>query len=130
MNTKFTIDELSIWIRGIIESAKRDENCQVYWFVPTMRSPFCIIAGWQKLPNMPEELCCSKSQPEYVMSVKVVENDNQICPDFDSLNMPLDSHSEVDDTCMPLEWDDNPECAAEFFTHEWERIMKEHGKEI
>lgn len=126
MNNKFTIDSLTVWITGIIESAKKDENCQVYWFVPTMRSPFSIVAGWQKLPNMPEVFCTSKSQPEYVMSIKVIENDNQICPDFDSLLMPTDTHGEVDDTCMPLEWDDPAELAAQFFFIEWERIMTEH----
>ena len=130
MNTKFTIEELSVWITDIIESAKRDENCLVYWFVPTMRSPYSIVAGWQKLSNMPEEFCISRSQPDYVMSIKVVENADLICPDFDSLIMPTDQHGEVDDTCMPLEWSDPAEVAAQFFLMEWERIMKEHEEDF
>lgn len=133
MNNKFTIDELTVWIAGIIECAKRDESCQVYWFVPTMRKPFSIVAGWQKMftEDYSYVFCCSKSKPEYVMCIKVVENDEQYCPDFDSLKMPINKHfEEVDDTSVPLEWDDNPKAAAEFFMHEWERIMAAHGEEV
>ena len=133
MNNIFTIDELAIWITGIIECAKQDVVEQIFWFVPTMRKPFRIVAGWQKMftdNNYSDLFCCSKSQPEYVMSIKIVENDEQYCPDFDSLNMPINKHfEEVDDTSVPLEWDDNPKAAAEFFMHEWERIMEAHGED-
>jgi len=70
--------------------------------------------------------CCSKSQPEYVMCVKIVKNDGPYAyTDFEAMNMPTNRFGEVDDTCIPLEWDDSPEYAAEFFLHEWERIMRE-----
>lgn len=130
MTTKITIESLAAWISDIIEAAKDDTSFSIAWFPGTQDKPFSIIAGWQKLPNMPEVFCTSKSQPEYVMSIKVVENDNQVCPDFDSLLMPTDTHGEVDDTCMPLEWTDPPEVAAQFFLMEWERIMKEHKEEV
>ena len=134
MNTKFTIENLAAWIDNLKELAKHDTENVIHWFGPTAGENFSIVGGWQKLfPNadMSDIFCCSKSQPEYVMSIKVVVNDELWCHDFDSLNMPWNEHfGEVDDTSVPLEWDDSPEAAAEFFVHEWERIMTEHGEEV
>ena len=65
------------------------------------------------------------------MCIKIAENEGPYAyTDFDAMAMPFDKLGNVDDTCVPLEWDDNPEVAAEFFLHEWERIMNEHSKEI
>jgi hypothetical protein len=133
MNTKITTEKLAVWIAGIKECAKQDDKAQVWWFVPTWNKPFCIVAGWQKMftnGDFSDVFCCSKSRPEYAMCLKIVVNDGKLDPDFASLTMPVDKNNEVDDTCVPLEWDDNPECAAEFFMHEFERIMEEHGEEI
>lgn len=134
MNTKFTVDHLAVWIAGIKEAAKRDTESTIFWFTPTINKPFGIVAGWSKMFDMDmsysDIFCSSPSQPEYVMFIKVVENQDQLAMDFDSLPMPLDKHGEVDDTCVPLEWSDDPTYAAQFFLCEWERIMEEHGEEI
>ena len=128
MITKFTKEELAIWIAGIKECAKQDTEKQTFCFIPTINSPFSIVAGWKHMP-LPDVFCISKSHPEYVMCVKIVVNDEQHCC-FDSFNMPTDKNGVVDDTCIPLEWDDAPEAAAEFFMHEWERIMSEYADQI
>ena len=125
MNTNITIENLAVWIRGIKECAKQDVSEQIFWFVPTMNKRFSIIAGWKKMfkEDYSDLFCCSKSQPEQVMCVKIVVNSDICCPDFESMNMPTDSFGNVDDTCIPLEWDDSPEAAAAFFLCEWERHM-------
>lgn len=125
MNTNVNIESLALWIAGIKELAKQDTEDQVFWFVPSMTSKCCIVAGWHKMTadaDLSDIFCCSKSQPEYVMSVKVAVNDDQVCPDFDSLDMPIDKFGDVEDTCVPLEWDDVPMLVAEFYMHEWERL--------
>ena len=72
--------------------------------------------------------CCSKSQPEYVMCVKIAVNEGPYAyTDFEAMNMPTNEFGEVDDNCIPLELDDSAEAAAQFFLTEWERLMKEHG---
>lgn len=126
-----TIKNLAAWIDDIKEAAK-DDNCfSIAWFKDTENESFSIVAGWQKLfadDSFADVFCCSKSQPEYVMCVKVAINDGPYAyTDFEAMNMPTDSFGNVDDTCVPLEWDDAPESAAEFFLHEWERIMNEHA---
>lgn len=131
MNTKFTKEQLAAWIEDIKEAAK-DDNCfSIAWFKETEDEPFTIVAGWHFMQNMPEEFCKSKSQPNYVMCIKVAENSDVITYfDFEDATMPLDKNGDVDNTCIPLEWEDSAEYAAEFFTHEWERIMEEHGEKI
>ena len=128
---------LTTWIAGIKEEAKADTANNLFWFLPTDKEQFTIVAGWQKLFskydlfNNSEFFCCSKSNPEYAMCVKVVDNkQDTVYLDFDSVDMPLDKNGNVDNTCIPLEWDDVPEIVAEFFLHEWERIMREHGNEV
>lgn len=134
MITKFTKENLAAWIEDIKEAAK-DDNCfSIAWFKDTEDKPFSIIAGWQRrsaLKEYADIFCISKSHPEYVMSIKIVVNDNSYAyTDFEGMRMPADIFGEVDNTCIPLEWDDSPKAAAEFFLMEWERIMKEHGEEI
>ena len=133
MTTKFTKEQLTAWIEDIKEAAKEDTSFSIAWFKDTEDKPFSIVAGWQKMFNedYSDLFCCSKSHPEYVMCIKIAENEGPYAyTDFDAMAMPFDKLGNVDDTCVPLEWDDNPEVAAEFFLHEWERIMNEHSKEI
>lgn len=132
MNTNTMLKNLVEWIDNLKELAKHDTENVLHWFGPTAGENFSIVGGWQKMfdKDYSDLFCCSKSQPEYVMCVKIVVNDELWCPDFESLNMPTDCYGNVDDTCVPLEWDDSPEAAAEFFVHEWERIMTEHGEEV
>jgi hypothetical protein len=64
------------------------------------------------------------------MSIKIAVNNGPYAyTDYEAMDMPTDKFGEVDDTCVPLEWDDNPERVAEFYKSEWERIMAEHGEE-
>jgi hypothetical protein len=133
MNTKITIESLAAWIAGLKEAAKDDSDSFIFWFGPTVTKAFSIAAGWQKMfkEDYSDIFCCSKSEPEYVMCVKVVVNEGPYAyADFETLNMPLDKCGNVDDTCVPLEWDDSAEAAAQFFLMEWERIMTEHEEEI
>lgn len=133
MTNKITKEGLAAWIETIKEAAKADTESVIHWFGQTADEPFSIIAGWQKYftnDDFSDVFCISKSHPEYVMCVKIAINDGPYAyTDFEVMNMPLDKTGDVDDTCVPLEWDDDPEAAAMFFMHEWERIMKEHGKE-
>ena len=134
MNTTFTLENLTEWIETIKEAAKEDTSFSIAWFKPTSETPFSIIAGWQKMftnNDFSDLFCVSKSHPEYVMCIKVAVNDGPYAyTDFEVMNMPTDKLGEVDDTCMPLEWNDPPEVAAQFFMMEWERIMEEHSEEF
>lgn len=132
MNTNM-LKNLTSWVEDIKEAARDDTSFSIAWFQDTEGSPFSIIAGWQKMfkEDYSDTFCCSKSCPEYVMCIKIAINEGSYaCVDFDVMNMPLDEYGEVDDTCIPLEWDDLPEIAAQFFLMEWERIMEEHGETI
>ena len=133
MTTKTTINNLAAWIEDIKEAAKEDTSFSIAWFKDTEDKPFSIIAGWQKMfqEDYSDLFCVSKSHPEYVMCIKVAVNEGPYAyTDFDAMNMPLGIDNEVDDTCIPLEWDDPAEVAAQFFLMEWERIMSEHGEEV
>lgn len=133
MTTNVTIKNLAAWIEDIKEAAKEDTSFSIAWFKDTEDKPFSIIAGWRKMlnENYSDLFCCSKSHPEYVMCIKIVVNEDKArYLDFDSMNMPTDPFGNVDDTCIPLEWDDSAEAAAAFFLCEWERIMNEHREEI
>lgn len=128
MNTNFTINELTAWIGGLQDAAKNDENFSVAWFKPTKDSPIAIIGGWLG-GNCPEEnadlFCESKSNPGYIMSVKIIENKGPYAyADFEILDMPIEVSGEVDDTCFLLEWDEDPSCIAIFFWGEWQRMME------
>lgn len=134
MNNKITIESLAQWIDAMKEAAKDDTSFSISWFPETVDKPFSIIAGWQKkfmYGGFPDMFCCSKSNPEYVMCIKIAVNEdkNWYC-EFDSMDMPVDKDGEVDDTLIMLEWEDSSEAVAEFFIHEWERVMEEHGEEI
>lgn len=116
---------LAEWIRFLIEEARRDTEKTVYWFKGTKDMPFNIVGGWSE--GFDEEysnlLCVSKSNPKYAMCVKIVVNEGDVVyTDFDLLNMPTGSNGEVDDTCIALEYADDPVEAAQFFWSEFERI--------
>ena len=134
MNTTISKESLSTWIKTIKETAKEDTSLSIAWFPGTVNKPFSIIAGWQKIftnDNFSDLFCTSKSQPEYAMCIKVATNEGPYAYiDFETASMPLDKAGNVDDTYVPLEWDDPADSVAEFFLHEWERIMQEHGEEF
>ena len=136
MNTTFTKEQLAEWIEDIKEAAKEDTSFSIAWFKETQNAPFSIIAGWAEYfadnSEVNDLFCCSKSHPEYVMCIKIAENKGPYAyTDYEIMSMPYEPEtSEVDNTEVMLEWDDPADYAAEFFMHEWERIMEEHGEEI
>ena len=114
MNNTFTKEELTTWIAGLIDAAKNDEQFEVAWFAPTENTRFSIIGGWIDFTTGFEDVfCMSKSRPGKAMCVDVVDNEDILIIE-----------EEVEPTHIVLEWDDNPSCAAEFFMHEWERLME------
>ena len=133
MNTTFTKESLAAWINDLIEAAKEDQSFSINWFKGTENSPFSIIGGW--MPGFSEDYSgifyTSKSEPKYAMSIKIAVNNGPYAyTDYEVMDMPTDKFGEVDDTCVPLEWDDNPEVVADFYMTEWERIMSEHGESV
>jgi hypothetical protein len=136
MNTKFTKEQLAQWIEDIKEAAKDDTSFSIAWFKETEDAPFSIIAGWAPLfaeeSEVSDLFCCSKSHPEYVMCIKIAQNEGPYAYiDYEFMDMPTDPKTgEVDNTEVMLEWDDPADYAAEFFTHEWKRIMEEYGEKI
>ena len=131
MNTTFTKESLVAWIEDLMEAAKDDHSFSIAWFKETENSPFSIIGGWESgfSEDYSDIFCISKSEPKYAMSIKIAVNDGPYAyTDYEVMDMPIDKLGEVDDTCVPLEWDDNPEAVADFYMHEWERIMTEHEK--
>ena len=135
MNTKFTIAELAEWIDAIKEAAKDDNSFSIAWFKGTEHEPFAIIAGWMEQfsdnSEVDDMFCVSASNPGYCMCIKIAVNEGPYAyTDYEIMNMPVyDDDSEVDDTEIMLEWEDDPEELAEFFMHEWERIMDTYGEE-
>ena len=134
MEKTFTREQLIDWIKGIRKAAKDDESFSIAWFEPTKTYPFAIIAGWQELdePEGEDSFCRSKSQPKYVMAIKVAENDGPYAyTDYEIMNMPWDSYSgDVDDTEVFLEWDDPVDYMADHFIAEWRRVMKKYGADV
>ena len=122
MNINITMQQqLAVWITGVIEAAKQDTEETIFLFVPTMDKPFIIIAGWKNHNSkfdMSDLFCCSKSAPEKAMYLQIADNTDIASTNFDDFTTAEDS------ICIPLEWDDNPEVVAEFFTMEFERLMK------
>ena len=134
MGKPFTKEQLIDWIESIRKAAKDDESFSIAWFKPTKNCPFAIIAGWQELdePEGEDSFCRSKSQPKYVMSIKVAENDGPYAyTDYEIMNMPWDSESgDVDDTEVFLEWDDPVDYMADHFMAEWSRVMTRYCAEL
>ena len=134
MTDKFTREQLTEWVESIIEAAHDDTSFSIAWFPGTVDEPFSIIAGWQKFETVGDYsdiFCVSKSEPGYAMYIKIAENEGPYAyTDFEAMNMPLGKSGDVDDTCVPLEWDDIPEMVADFYMVEWERIMEAHVEEV
>jgi hypothetical protein len=134
MNTKFTKEQLAAWIEDIKEAAKDDYSFSIVWFKGTEDEALSIIAGWSECfadnSEVDDLFCCSKSNPRYVMCIKIAENDGPYAyTDYEIMNMPYDRVSgEVENNEIMLEWDDPADYAAEFFMQEWERLMKLYGE--
>ena len=133
MNTQFTKAQLAEWITSIIEAAKEDQSFSIAWFKPTEDEALSIIAGWQECfadnSEVDDIFCCSKSNPRYVMCVKIAENDGPYAyTDYEIMNMPYDRVTEeVEDTEIMLEWDELVNPLAEFLMQEFERLMETYG---
>ena len=132
MNTRNTISKLAMWIASLQVSAENDDRFDVAWFNETKNEKFAIVGGWMESGFTAADrdiFCLSKSNPKYVMAVKVVINDGPYAYcDFETLNMPRDINNsdEVDDTLFILEWDTNAEALATFIYGEWERITQDY----
>lgn len=130
MITKFTKEQLAGWIEEIKEAARDDTSFSIAWFNGTEDEPLSIIAGWMEYladnSEVNDLFCCSKSQPRYVMCIKIAENKGPYAyTDYEIMCMPWDrATNEVEDTEVMLEWDDPTDYMAEFFMHEWERLME------
>ena len=128
MINTFTKDALAGWVNGLIQAAKEDEQSSVSWFIPTKDSPISIVGGWLggNYPGVNDDLfCVSKSNPEYIMCIKIIQNKSPYAyTDFEMLSMPTEVTGEVDDTCQLLEWNDDPEQIATFFWGEWQRMQE------
>ena len=128
-NNKDTTNKLAAFIQSLIDDAENDNTFDVAWFKETENEKFSIVGGWLESGFAPEDrdlFCLSKSNPKYVMAVKIVVNDGPYAYcDFETLNMPMDADNpeEVDNICTILEWDINTKALAEFFMIEWERLM-------
>lgn len=135
MEKTFTIEQLAGWIEEIKEAAKDDYAFSIAWFKPTESCPFAIIAGWQQCYSEPEEVdssfCSSKSNPTYVMCIKIAENEGPYAyTDYEVMNMPWDRETEeVDDTEIMLEWSDPADYLAAHFMAEWMRLMSAYENE-
>jgi hypothetical protein len=126
MNKVFTKEALAGWIQTLKDIAADDEQISVSWFTPTKDYPVSIVGGWMNgfSPREADLFCQSKSHPTYAMCIKIVENNGPyVYCDFETLDMPVDDRDEVEDTCIALEWKDAPMRVAEFYMHEWERLM-------
>jgi hypothetical protein len=136
MNTKITnynetIKSLTEWLEALTDAADNDEVFDVAFFEATKDYPLMIIGGWvEGFSEKYADLCyVSKSEPKYAMCVKIAINDGQLCPDFESLNMPIDKNGEIDDTCLAIERDDDLGELAVWLLGEWERIMTEYRED-
>ena len=133
MNKTFTKDQLTVWVADLITAAKNDEQFLVDWFKPTKDSPISIVGGWENgfSPREADLFCQSKSNPTYAMCIKIIVNNGPYAYcDFEILDMPTDDRGEVDDTCIALEWDDDPEKVAEFYMTEWEHLMDAYDNNL
>ena len=133
MTTEFTKEDLVNWIEGLKIFAEGDHELLISWFKGTKHQPFSIIGGWMRCfsenAGVDDLFCCSKSNPTYVMCVKIVQNKGPYAyTDYEIMNMPYDPETgDVDDTEQMLEWEDDPAELADFLTHEWERIMETYN---
>lgn len=129
MTNNITIESLTAWIESLKELAKGDSDILISWFKGTKNEHFSIIGGWMEgfSESYDDVLCISKTNSKYAMCVKIAVNEGPYAyTDFEMMNMPYDEEGNVDDTCIALEWEDDPEELATWLLGEWERIMEEH----
>ncbi len=134
MTNNNTIKSLAEWIEQLKELAKGDSDILISWFKGTKDSPFSIIGGWMEgfsdNSGVDDLFCVSKSNPKYVMCVKIAINEGPYAyTDYEIMNMPYDEEGNVDDTEQMLEWEDDAEELATWLLGEWERITKEHSED-
>ena len=135
MTNAITKDKLAAWIEDLKEAAKDDTSFSISFYGETASKPFAIIAGWMECFSDNSEVddlfCCSKSQPKYCMCIKIAKNEGPYAStDYEIMDMPYDPKTgEVDNTEVMLEWNDHADYVAEFFMHEWERIMETYGED-
>lgn len=131
MEKTFTREQLIDFIADIRDAAKKDTSFCIAWFKPTESCPYAIIAGWQELdePDGEDSFCRSKSNPKYVMAIKIAENRGPYAyTDYEVMDMPWDRESgDVDDTEVFLEWTDSVDYLADHFKAEWLRVMEEYA---
>lgn len=129
MTINFTKEQLAAWLNNLKELAKADTEHVIHWFGQTAGAPLSIVGGWKECfadsSGVDDLFCCSKSHPKYCMCVKIAENDGPYAyTDYEIMDMPYDRESgDVENTEVMLEWNDPVDYAAEFFMHEWERLM-------
>lgn len=126
MDKTFTNEALTAWVAGLIEAAENDECFNVDLFMPTENSPVSIVGGWKRgfNSNNSDIFCMSKTNPTSAMCIKICKNTGSYTyVDYEAREMPVDCNGEIDNTEIILEWYDDPEAVAEFFMHEWERLM-------
>lgn len=126
------IRRLADWIQSLREAAKNDDTLAISWFDETREYPLNIIGGWMGdfSESYSDIMCISKSEPKYAMCVKIGINEGQYdYVDFDATPMPVGKDGEVEDTCIALEYDDNPTDLAMFLLQEWERLMKAYKED-
>ena len=132
MNTKLNITKLADWIRDLVEAGKDDQSFSIAWYKETEKAPFSIIGGWMEgfSEDYSDVLCISKSNPKYAMCIKIAVNEGPYAyTDFELMNQPVNAEGDVDDTCIALDYDEDADTLAQFYAGEWERIMKQYGKE-
>lgn len=130
---KINTKNLASWIKGLMETAEKDECISISWFKDTEDSPIAIVGGWQSGYDSSNSdiFCHSKSHPEYAMCIKIAHNpENCAYIDYEMMYMPEEAEGEVDDTEITLEWQDIPEALADFFAQEYERVYKNYEKGV
>lgn len=130
--TNETIKNLVEWLEALKEAARDDNSFSIAWFKDTENSPISIVGGWMDgfSESYSDLFCMSKTQPTYAMCVKIAVNKGPYAyVDFETINMPVDTEGNVDDTCIALEQEDDLNSLAAFLLCEWERISEEHRED-
>lgn len=130
-NTKqLDVKTVAHWIETLVTLAREDDPISISFFESTKDSPLSIVGGWMSgfSADYNDLICISKSQPTYAMCLKIAVNEGPYAyVDFEMIDMPIDKSGDVEDTCVSLNWDDDPVEVAEFLVHEWERLMADYN---
>ena len=124
------LQRLTEWLKALMTKAENDEAFLISWFKDTEDDPLSIVGGWCDgfSKEYDDLLHISKTSPSFAMCVKIAVNEGSYAyTDFELLHMPLDKKTgEVDDTCIALQKDDNPEELARFLITELERMARDY----